>query len=141
MATNTTNIPLSIDDLKKLKIPALKEKLQGLGLEVKGSKNELVARLASNTSSSSALNVRSQSSTCTCPICCDTIVDTQSDDGRDGDDSIFCEGLCNSWLHRRCAGLSVQAFNAINADPNKDRKPFRCPHCCLALICFRRSLT
>ena len=35
------------------------------------------------------------------PICQDSIVD-----GDAGQDSIYCEGNCNTWLHRRCAGLS-----------------------------------
>lgn len=35
-----------------------------------------------------------------CPICEETIED----------ESIQCDGICDSWLHRRCAGLSQQAF-------------------------------
>ena len=46
----------------------------------------------------------------TCPICQDKIIDKA--DGS-GDDSIFCEGICDTWIHRQCARLSITAFKAI----------------------------
>ena len=58
-----------------------------------------------------------------CPICDDGITDAT--DGKPGDDSIFCEGGCSAWLHRRCAGLSKSAFTAVS----KSDKPFKCPQC------------
>lgn len=67
----------------------------------------------------------------TCPICCDIIIDNK--DGA-GDDSIYCEGLCDTWIHRRCAGLSTSAFKTINEDPDKANKPYKCPHCCLVSL-------
>ena len=47
-------------------------------------------------------------SVCVCPICDDEIVDDSST--QKGQDSIFCEGACSTWLHRGCAGLSKQLF-------------------------------
>ena len=47
----------------------------------------------------------------------------------DGEDSIYCDGTCQEWLHHRCAGLSAVAFTAINKDPES---PFFCSHCKLA---------
>ena len=31
----------------------------------------------------------------------------------EGQDSVFCEGNCNVWLHRHCVGLTKSAFNHI----------------------------
>ena len=64
-----------------------------------------------------------------CPICLDLIWDAT--DEREGQDSIFCEGMCKSWLHRRCAGLSKKLFDEIS-DPCQANIPFHCPHCRLA---------
>ena len=53
----------------------------------------------------------------TCPICQKTISDPS--DTCVGEDSIICDEICNTWLHLRCAGLSVSAFKAITEDPDK----------------------
>ena len=60
-----------------------------------------------------------------------TLIFTVQDknDSNDGDDSIFCDGICSAWIHRRCAGLSLPAFTKLLKDPNKDSKKFFCPHC------------
>ena len=58
-----------------------------------------------------------------CPICLDIIIDAK--DGQKGQDSVFCEGVCNGWIHRRCAGLSSAAFAVISSDSH----PFYCPNC------------
>ena len=42
--------------------------------------------------------------------------------------SIQCEGPCDSWLHRRCAGLSKTAF----AIASKSTEAFHCPLCRLS---------
>lgn len=60
---------------------------------------------------------------CVCPICLDTIVEGAKN--KSGDDSIFCEGTCNSWIHRRCAGLSKPVFEILT----KSDESFYCPHC------------
>ena len=50
-----------------------------------------------------------------CPICEENIVG----------ESIQCDGVCNSWLHRRCAGLSKTAFERASKSDDK----FFCPMC------------
>lgn len=59
----------------------------------------------------------------TCPICEDNILDQVG--SKPGEDSIFCDGTCATWLHRRCAGLNKEAFKTICKSIN----PFYCPHC------------
>ena len=45
------------------------------------------------------------------PVCIDPIVD--SGKGKNGQDAVFCDGACKSWLHRQCAGLSKTAFATL----------------------------
>ena len=61
--------------------------------------------------------------TFTYPICIEKIVNASSETG--GDDSVLCEGICASWLHRKYAGLSKDAFVKIG-DLNT---PFHYPRC------------
>ena len=61
------------------------------------------------------------STTATCPVCDKAVVDR----GRKSQDSIFCEGLCQAWLHRCCAGLGSVRF----AQLCNDSEPFHCPSC------------
>jgi len=58
-----------------------------------------------------------------CPICLEKIVDSTKT--KTGQDAIFCEGACDAWLHRRCAGLSKPLCNTLE----KSSDPFFCPHC------------
>ena len=58
-----------------------------------------------------------------CSICEDVIVDASA--SKKGQESIFCEGPCGSWLHRCCAGLSKAAFASVSKSPDK----FSCPPC------------
>ena len=52
---------------------------------------------------------------CTCPIC-DDLIEERSE-MTPGHDAIHCDGICDSWLHRRCTGLSKSAFlSASNSD-------------------------
>ena len=60
-----------------------------------------------------------------CSICLDMIVDATAD--QEGQDAVFCDGVCNGWIHRRCAGLSSTAFVAISS--LSDSQPFYCPNC------------
>jgi hypothetical protein len=46
---------------------------------------------------------------------------------RKGHDSVFCDGVCQEWIHRQCAGLSTTAFLAVSQSAN----PFHCPRCLL----------
>ena len=60
---------------------------------------------------------------CICPICLEVIQDSSK--SKKGHDSIFCEGQCNSWLHRGCAGLPKSVFTSLLDSSD----PFYCPHC------------
>ncbi len=42
----------------------------------------------------------------TCPICDDEINDETHD-------SVHCDGYCQTWLHRGCAGLSTKKFATL----------------------------
>jgi len=68
-----------------------------------------------------------------CPICEDIILDESGYGKGDGEDAIFCfcEGECQAWLHRRCAGLSRPVF--VGLSRGKD-KPYFCPHCKLGSV-------
>ena len=58
-----------------------------------------------------------------CTICDGTI--KESVGRRVGEEAIECSGLCSSWLHRRCAGLSKVAFDKVSQTDD----PFYCPQC------------
>ena len=53
-----------------------------------------------------------------CSIC-DEVIDDNSQE------SIFCECLCNAWVHRKCVGLSKARFDLLDSS----NKPFHCLHC------------
>ena len=42
-----------------------------------------------------------------------------------GDDAVFCEGNCQGWLHRKCAGLTRPAFEKLG-EPNTQ---YLCSYC------------
>ena len=69
---------------------------------------------------------QSSSSKHICPICEDMIEDQSS--SNKGHDSVLCDGLCNTWLHHGCAGLSKLAFEQVAASS----KSFYCSHCSLS---------
>ncbi len=46
-------------------------------------------------------------------------------DGKQGQESIFCEGDCQGWIHRTCACLSKKAFEAAK----ESDLPFFCNNC------------
>ena len=58
-----------------------------------------------------------------CLVCLDRIIDATDD--TDGQEAIFCEGTCNSWIHLQCAGLSQTLFKILQ----ESEVPFYCPHC------------
>ena len=58
-----------------------------------------------------------------CAICLKDIVDRS--DKSNGEDSIFCEGMCQRWLHHTCAGLTDPAFDLIRKSNDK----FYCYQC------------
>ena len=53
-----------------------------------------------------------------CGLCCKAIVE-------DCDEALFCEGSCNKWMHRYCAGVSLSHYEALQDSP----LPFLCSLC------------
>jgi len=62
-----------------------------------------------------------------CPVCLDPIIDATEE--TEGQEAIFCESACNSWIHRQCAGLSQALFKKYE----EREDPFYCPHCRLIM--------
>jgi len=58
-----------------------------------------------------------------CPICLDPIIDATEE--TEGQEAIYCESICNAWIHRQCAGLSQALFKKYE----EVDEPFYCPHC------------
>lgn len=70
-----------------------------------------------------------------CPVCDEAII--YAADGGLGNDSIHCDGVCYTWLHCRCAGLSKSAFITVS----KSDEPFKCSQCKMqTLECELKSL-
>ncbi|XP_065905403.1 uncharacterized protein [Dysidea avara] len=65
--------------------------------------------------------------TTVCPVCLDPIIDATEE--TEGQEAIFCESACNSWIHRQCAGLSQALFKKYE----EREDPFYCPHCRLII--------
>ena len=80
-------------------------------------------RLADDAPQNSGKKKSKKKGGCICPICMEIIV--ESTKSKAGHDAIYCEGYCNSWLHRRCEGLSKPLFTCME----KSTDPFYCPHC------------
>lgn len=61
-----------------------------------------------------------------CSIC-DEIILEPIEEEQMGHDAVYCEGICQCWLHRKCAGLSKQTFDALGESDD----PYHCTHCTL----------
>ena len=61
-----------------------------------------------------------------CPICVEPIVD----EGGAGctQDALYCEGDCQCWMHRWCAGVTRERYVALSSTED----PFLCPSCVVA---------
>ena len=57
-----------------------------------------------------------------CAICHEIILE-----GEEGQDAVFCEGKCEAWIHRKCSGLTSEAFERICESEDK----YLCPFCML----------
>jgi len=60
------------------------------------------------------------------PVCLDEITEATTE--IEGHDAIFCEGGCQTFIHRHHAGLSTPLFKAFQV---LDR-PFQCANCCIS---------
>jgi len=59
-----------------------------------------------------------------CAICQEVILEREN-----GQDAVYCEGQCQSWIHRKCSGLTGQAFEQICESNDKHL----CPFCMLSV--------
>ena len=60
-----------------------------------------------------------------CKVCEDEVTDQSKTK-----DSIFCEGMCDGWIHNYCAGLTTTALTTtafLHFEASSE--PFICPHC------------
>lgn len=77
----------------------------------------------------SSKTVPKSSSPChTCSICSEVIHDSSATCA--GQDALFCEGSCNSWIHRHCAGIPHSHFARLSSSND----PFYCFSCSLATL-------
>ena len=53
-----------------------------------------------------------------CAVCSLAVIDGK-------DEAVFCEGECQAWIHRRCAGVSVCSFRRLLSSPDE----FLCAFC------------
>ena len=61
--------------------------------------------------------------TCRCIVCEKAIKELSAKSK--GEDGIFCEGICQGWIHRQCAGIPKPVFAALRSSP----EPFLCTYC------------
>ena len=59
----------------------------------------------------------------TCPICALVILESTND--VEGHEALLCEGSCNQWYHRWCAGVSKACYKALSGTED----PFFYPSC------------
>ena len=78
---------------------------------------------AYNTVSGRGKSRAKSKSPCHCSVCEAVIIKSDKATKVEGQDAILCEGPCQGWLHRRCAGLSKSAFKSSNSTD-----PFYCPY-------------
>jgi len=45
-----------------------------------------------------------------------------------GDKAVFCEGDCQGWIHRQCAGITHPVLEKLSSEST----PYLCPHCILS---------
>ena len=61
-----------------------------------------------------------------CPICMEPVLDEGVDHA--AQDALFCEGECQYWHHRWCAGMIKHRYAELADSPD----PFLCPSCMTA---------
>ena len=56
------------------------------------------------------------------------ITEANEEEGITGDDTVFCEGKCDAWIHRTCIGLNKQSYEALS----ESEPSYLYPHCMLS---------
>ena len=77
-----------------------------------------------STATASARGKPSTSQDEICSLCCRAIVEGK-------DEALFCEGeqSCNRWMHRYCAGVSVEHYYTVYESLDQSPLPFNCSLC------------
>ena len=44
---------------------------------------------------------------------CEVVVQNGDDISDKGGDAVFCEGICQAWIYRRCLGLSKKLYDNL----------------------------
>ena len=60
-----------------------------------------------------------------CLVCKDVIL--EANENEEGHEAVFCEGDCQGWIHRKCASLTLAAFDNLS-------ESILCSHCTLKEI-------
>ena len=60
-----------------------------------------------------------------CLVCEKAIL--ESDEETDGHEALFCEGECQGWIHRKCAGITRIGYDKLG----ESTIPFLCSYCTL----------
>ena len=70
-------------------------------------------------------NIRETNNRLTPSTANEMIIEGDHNKGEPGDDAMYCEGKCDTWIHRKCAGLSKQQYEALT----EEDAPYISPHC------------
>lgn len=57
-----------------------------------------------------------------CLVCEDIIL--EESENEEGHEAVYCEGDCQGWIHKKCAGLTHPAFDNLS-----ESIPYLCQHC------------
>ena len=83
------------------------------------SDRDAVTGVKTTSTGAKATSVKPGASpTVPCAVCEQDILDGK-------DQALFCEGLCQRWFHRYCAGVSVLHFDVLSSSS----EPFHCASC------------
>ena len=55
-------------------------------------------------------------------LVCELVIKEGNDEP---DETVYCEGDCQGWLHRKCVGMTKKLYLALSESDN----PYICPHC------------
>lgn len=80
---------------------------------------------ASNSEENATNHTNCEEEPAICPVCESAILESTEDSQSSGDEAVFCEGKCEAWFHRKCAGLSKTAYTMAS----ESESPFYCMYC------------
>ena len=80
-----------------------------------------------NTPPKSGGKKTKQGESTVCLVCDTAIVEqnANTNPATTGEDAVFCEGSCQGWIHRTCAGLTKKAYDILS----ESDEPYFCAYC------------